>query len=199
MPQVLRKHNNFVEIHLSLIKKKYHFWGGDVVFKIKYSSTKPVPHLSMKIYEYHHKTLKVITECINSHTLEFIACNSCCFTVKVFLQIEQVQCHSSHHNLLQNVYRFDTEDITAPYSTVLSRPQPRVLWLHTVCKAKCSLQLAVTALISASMNSKQSAKDISIIWPVTSNTNIITVAMNAIHFQRHSDLADHTPQPQCYG
>jgi hypothetical protein len=54
------------------------------------------------------------------------------------------------------------------------------------------------------MNSKQSAKGhVSIIWPVTSNINIITVAVNAI--QRHSDLAlnppaDHNPQPQdhCY-
>jgi len=179
-------------------------WGGAgfVVFKIKYSSTKPVPHLSMKMYEYHHKTLNVITECINSHALEFTACNRCCWTGNVFLQIEQVHCHSSHHNLLQNVYPFATEDITAPYSTVLSRLQPCVLWLHTIYKAKCSLQLAGNSTHQCFHEFKTECKGhVSIIWPVTSNINIITVAMNAIHLQRHSDLAlnavaDHIPQPQ---
>lgn len=128
--------------YISLQLKENITWGGEVVvvYKIKYSSTKPVPRLSMKIFEYHHKMLKAITECINSHTPEFTACNSCCFTGNVFLETEQVHCHSSHHILLQNVYPFATEDITAPYSTVLSRPQPCVLCrLRTIYKAKCSL------------------------------------------------------------
>jgi len=66
MPQVLREHKNFVEIHISSIKRKYPFGGG--VFNIKYSSTKPVPHLSMIIYEYHHSALEVITEWTNSYS-----------------------------------------------------------------------------------------------------------------------------------
>jgi hypothetical protein len=156
----------------------------------------------MKIYEYHHKTLEVITEWINSYTLEFTACNSCCFTGNVFLEVQQVHCHSGHHNLLQNVYLFAAEDITAPYSTVLLRPQPRVLWLHTTHKAKYSLQLAGNSTHQCFHEFKTGCKGhVSIIWPVTSNINIITVAVNAIHFQRHSHLvpnplADRTPQPQ---
>jgi len=56
-----------------LLKYTYHqlkeniTWRG-VVFNIKYSSTKPVPHLSMIIYEYHHKALEVITEWTNFYS-----------------------------------------------------------------------------------------------------------------------------------
>lgn len=160
------------------------------VSKSNNSSTKSVPRWSMTNYEYHHKTLKVITKWINFYTLQFTACNSCCFTGNVSLEIQQIHCHSGHHNLLQNVYLFANEDITAPYSTAFSIPQPCALWLHTIYKAKCSLQLAGNSTHHWLHEFKTGCKEhVSFTWPVTSNIHLITVAVNAIHFQRHSNSA----------
>jgi len=50
-PQFFKKKKIFLKIFFFNKKKKISGGGGGVVFKIKYSSTKPVPHLSMKIYE----------------------------------------------------------------------------------------------------------------------------------------------------
>jgi hypothetical protein len=76
----LEEHKHFVAIYISAINRKYHFGGREKkVFSIKYSCTKPVPRLSMKIYEYQHKNFKVTTELINIYTLEFTTCNRCCF------------------------------------------------------------------------------------------------------------------------
>lgn len=85
---------------------------------------------------------------------------------------------------------------------MFSIPQPCALWLHTIYKAKYSLQLAGNITHHWLHEFKTECKEhVSIIWPVTSNINLITVAVNAIHFQRHSDLA-HNPSAdytlQCY-
>lgn len=160
MPQILREHKKFVEIHLSSIKRKYHLGGGGVVFNIKYSSTKPVPHLSMKIYEYHHITLKVITERINSYTLEVTACNSCCFTGNVFLEIEQVHCHTAVITICRKTFTLLLQRTSLPHTPLCCQGHSNVSCGCTQSiRQSVQYSLHVTALISASMNSKQSAKD----------------------------------------
>jgi hypothetical protein len=141
--------------------------------------------------------MKFITKWINSYTLEFTACNSCCISGNVFLEIQEVHCHSGQHSLLHNVYR-----TSLPRTPLCCQDHSHVSCGCTQYNAKCSLQLAGNSTHQCFREFKTECKGhVSLIWPVTSNINIITVAVNAIHFQRHSDLAlnplaDHTPQPK---
>jgi hypothetical protein len=144
------------------LKENITLGGGGFVFNIKYSSIKPVPHSSMKIYEYHHKTLKLQ---LNELIVTYL--NSQHLTTAVLLakSLEQFNRYSATAVVTicckTFTYLFATKDITAPYSTLCYQDHS-----HVSCgcstqyirqSVHCSLQL--TELISASMNSKQSAKD----------------------------------------
>ena len=123
------------------------------------SSTKSVPHWSMTVYEYHHKTLEVITEWMNFYTLQFTACNSCCFTGNVSPEIQQVHCHSGHHNLLQK-FIFLLLRTSLPHTPPCFQYHSHV---HCGCtqsiRQSIHYSLQATSLIIDSMNSKQSAKN----------------------------------------